>query len=116
MLAALSSTTAWGCLSTLNHTPITNPGAGLPTHLSPTPQPCFLPTPTHHTHTHHTHHTHPPSQGLDYLRKRINRGHERMELKEARVVAGAACPVDDTYFALVEYTYVSKLLDDKRPW
>lgn len=54
-------------------------------------------------------------KGLAYLRKRINRNHERMALQDAKVLASAACPVDDTYFALVEYTYVSKLLPDERP-
>lgn len=53
-------------------------------------------------------------QGLDYLCKRIGVKNSQMDLESHRILASAACSLDDTYFALVEYKYRSKLLEDKR--
>uniref|UniRef100_A0A383VV95 Uncharacterized protein n=1 Tax=Tetradesmus obliquus TaxID=3088 RepID=A0A383VV95_TETOB len=57
---------------------------------------------------------HHKGQGLDYLLKRINVGHEKMDLVSHRILATAACSLDDTFFALVEYKYKSKVLGDPR--
>lgn len=53
-------------------------------------------------------------QGLPYLLKRIGHKQEQMELLSHRLLASAACGVDDTFFALVEYKYRSKLSGDDR--
>lgn len=52
--------------------------------------------------------------GIDYLLKRIGVKHDQMELKGHKILATAACPEDDTFFALVEYKYKSKITGDKR--
>jgi hypothetical protein len=53
-------------------------------------------------------------EGLPYLLKRIGHKHEQMELLGHRILATAACSQDDTFFALIEYKYKSKLLGDGR--
>eukprot|EP00882_Tetradesmus_deserticola_P000474 GHRQ01000520.1.p1 GENE.GHRQ01000520.1~~GHRQ01000520.1.p1 ORF type:complete len:371 (+),score=163.02 GHRQ01000520.1:352-1464(+) len=57
---------------------------------------------------------HHKGQGLDYVLQRIAVGHEMMDLVSHRILATAACSLDDTFFALVEYKYKSKVLGDER--
>lgn len=54
-------------------------------------------------------------QGVDYLLRRIGYQFDKIELLNHRIIATAACSQDDTFFALVEYKYKSKLLPDTRP-
>jgi hypothetical protein len=58
----------------------------------------------------------PPPQGRDYLRQKVDERHERLHIEHYQVLATAACPVDDTFFALVEVQYYDKVLGDKMPW
>lgn len=52
-------------------------------------------------------------QGVDYLVRRINFKHEQMVLGGHEILATAACSQDDTFFALVKYTYTPKLFPNK---
>jgi hypothetical protein len=53
-------------------------------------------------------------QGLDYVLERIGEKHNQMEFVSHRILATAACGVDDTFFALIEYKYKSKQPNDDR--